>query len=487
MEREVDQFEPDLLDVLADWMTWPGPLYQSLADALDRAVREGDLDLGARLPSERDLARQLAISRGTVVSAYDELRGRGVLTSVRGSGTRISEKVRAGQSTSDGRVPGGHGGPVFQRLVDGSGEVISLANTDDAAYHEVRDALLELVDSDLLTLMTDSGYHPSGLPELRTAIATGYTAMGAPSSAEQVLITTGAHQAISLIAKMYLRRGCMVLTESPAWPGCLDLFRAAGARIVGIPLDGDGVRADLLAAAMAQHRPALVFLMPTYHNPTGLLMSSSRRRRIAALAEEYGVPVVEDNAHLVLGSPGPQPIAASPGGAVLSVGSLAKAVWPGLRIGWVRAAEPTIRRLARHKALADLGSPVLDQALAARLLPGLPALAARRAPLREERLRHLESLLRRYLPDWQWRRPQGGSVLWIELPSIDAARYAQVALRHGVEVIPGAATDPEGHHDSYLRLPFSYPPSTLDELVHRLRRAWVDMGSDNHRQTRTNP
>jgi DNA-binding transcriptional MocR family regulator len=473
----------DLVGVLGNWTVAPGPLYRNLAGALQRAVERGDLQPGQRLPSERQLARTLVVSRATVVAAYDQLRGLGVVDSRHGSGTRVSGRPTPRRSGADGRVPGGQANSIFQRLVDGPGELISLAMAVEPAAPELRDALAELVQQDLQALLDDLGYHPRGLPALRRAIADQYTDLALPTAPDQLVVTTGATQAIGLAAQMYLRRGDTVVAESPSWPGCLDVFRAAGARLVGVPLDQDGIRADGLAQALADHhQPALLYVTPTYHNPTGTLMSAGRRRLVAELAARHGVPVLEDNAYntvisLDQATAPPPPLAAfaAAGAEVLSVGSLAKAVWGGLRLGWVRAPGEIAERLARYKVRADLGSPLLDQALAARLLPRLGDLMAARTAATRRRLDHLTALLGEHLPGWRWRSPDGGSALWVELPGTDAAVFAQVALRHGVEVVPGAAMDPSGAHDTYIRLPFTFPVEVLTELVGRLRRAWTEL------------
>lgn len=477
----MDRFEDitTLLGVLGDWTAGAGPLYRRLAAALGRAVAHGELPPGVRLPSERALAAALSVSRATVVGAYDELRGTGVLASRRGSGTRVSPRAGRDRPVPDGRVPGGGATAMVQRLVDGTGEVISLVRAVDAAPAALTDTMRDLAAEDLPGLFSGLGYHPAGLPALRAALAADLTRRGVRTDPDEVLVTTGAHQAIVLAAQLYLRRGDTVLVESPTWSGCVDVFRAAGARLLPVPLDEEGVAAGPLARALAGRRPALMYLMPTYHNPTGTLMSASRRRRVVELAARHRVPVLEDNAYSgeIAGTPAPPPLAAlaPPGADLLSVDSLAKTVWGGLRIGWVRAARPVIGRLARLKAMADLGSPVLDQAVAARLLPRLPEIAAERAATLADRLARLERLLAEHLPEWRWRRPAGGSALWIELPGADAERYAQLALRHGLEVAAGAATDPDGAYRSHIRVPFTFPPDVLDEVVARLHRAWRDL------------
>lgn len=464
-----------LADLISGWTAGPGVIYRRLADAVAQLIETGDLPAGARLPSERAFAQALAVSRSTVVAAYDELRGRGLVDSRRGSGTRV--RGAGGRPRTD-RITAGSGESMFAQFTTASDELISMAFAVDAGAPELGQALQELVDEDLSHLLRDVGYHPRGIAALRSAIATRLSDEGLATTPDQLVVTTGAHQATALVSQMYLRRGATVVVESPSWPGSFDLFAAAGASVVGVPLDADGLRVDGLAAAIAEHRPALVFVMPTFHNPTGRLMSATRRRRLGELVAETDIVVVEDNAYssMLADITVPAPLAAyAPAGAeILTIGSLSKAVWGGLRIGWVRASVPVAERLARHKALADLGTPVLDQALATRLLPRLPELTATRSATARRRLGHMTGLLRERLPDWRWEEPTGGSALWIELPDADAQVFGQVARRHGVELVAGRSTDPTGAHDAYIRLPFTYPMDLLTEVVDRLDRAWSD-------------
>lgn len=462
---------PELLEVLGDWADRPGPMYQRLAAAIRAAVADGNLAAGERLPSERDLAKALAVSRATVVSAYDDLRAQSIVDSRQGSGTRVRKGVAPERT---GRVRGGTATAIVQRLIDTPVEMISLRNVTAPGLAALAEELRALVNEDLPEVLDESGYHPQGLPRLREAVADRYRAAGLPTTADQIVVTTGASQAITLATQLLLTRGSTVVVESPSWPGCLDVLRAAGVHLVGTPLDDEGIRPDLLARDLAAHRPALLYLMPNAHNPTGVAMSVPRRRQVADLAARHGVPVLEDSP-----DPGldPLPLAAFGAGATLTLGSLTKPIWGGLRIGWVRAPAEVAARLARLKALADLGSPVLDQALAARLLPRLDALVAESEPELRARREYLEVALAESLPGWRWRTPAGGTSLWIEMPGVDSVAFAQAALRHGVEVVAGAATDPSGAHDSFVRVGFNYPQETLAELVRRLRAAWESMGA----------
>ncbi|GAA3386566.1 aminotransferase-like domain-containing protein [Cryptosporangium minutisporangium] len=496
MTAEVDRYsgnedrasdEARLLVALSDWSVGDGPLYQQLAAAIRRGIAEGALPAGSALPAERRLAAVLAVSRATVVAAYDQLRGEGVVESRRGSGTRIARTARASRLPGgDGRVPGGHSAQLFQRLIDGPGTVLSLASAAGSADAAVPAALEEVVRHDLAEAMLDPGYQPHGIASLREAIAGYLTRIGLPSGPGEILVTTGAHQAVDLVAQLYLRPGSRVAVEAPGWPACYDVFRAAGATLVPVPIDQDGVRPEALAAVLTETPVDLVYLMPTFHNPTGALLSAARRRRIVELAAEHDVVVVADDtlSGVSLGHDVPPPLAAFAAAAgdrpvsLIQLGSLSKSVWGGLRVGWARASTDVISRLARRKALADLGSPIIDQLVAARIVPGLETLVERRVPERRAQLATTEALLTEHLPSWRWRTPTGGPCLWVELPGVDAAVFAQVALRHGVEAIPGRSMDLSGGHDAFLRLPYCFSDDFLAEVVRRFATAWAEL--DRH-------
>ena len=206
---------------------------------------------------------------------------------------------------------------------------------------------------------------------LRRAIADRYTERGIRTSPERILVTNGAQQALSLLARALLAPGERVLVEGPTYPGALEAFREQAAQPLSLPAGLGG-----LAAAARRHRIALAYVISTFHNPTGAVLSPFARRALVRAAAEAGVPLLDDEVLSDLGFPGvpaPPPLAAYADG-VISVGSLSKSVWGGLRIGWVRAAEPLIARLARLLAVYDLGGNVPAQLAAAELLPQLDAL-----------------------------------------------------------------------------------------------------------------
>ncbi|HEY8524402.1 MAG TPA: PLP-dependent aminotransferase family protein [Acidimicrobiales bacterium] len=456
--------------VLGRWSDGPGPLHRKLSDALRRAIARGHLAAGERLPSERELASRLAVSRSTVVTAYDTLRQQGLLESRQGSGTRICARVGR---TAEMETPLS---PIYRTLIDGPGDLISLACAVFPAHPLVIEAMVDVAREDVPKLTTHNGYVPAGLPPLREAVAEMMTRNGTPTGPEQVLITTGAQQAVSLATQMVVRPGDDVIAESPSFSGTMDLFRNRGANFVAVPVDDDGIDVREVRATASSRRPAAIYVMPTYHNPTGALLAPHRRRELAELVAAEGIPLVEDNAleGAALDDDDVPYVAAfaPPDAPVLTVGSLSKAAWGGLRIGWIRGPEALVDRLIELKAMTDLGSPFFDQLVAARIVPQLDRLRADHRVHLRRNLALVTDLLAESLPSWEWRVPRGGPSLWIRLPAGTAAAFAQVALRYGVEVIPGDYMSPHGEHAEYLRFPFTEEPPVLEETVRRLALAW---------------
>ncbi|HEX9148535.1 MAG TPA: PLP-dependent aminotransferase family protein, partial [Thermoanaerobaculia bacterium] len=309
----------------------------------------------------------------------------------------------------------------------------------------------------------------------RRAIAKRLDARGLPTKEDEVLVTSGAQQAIGLVATLFLQRGDAVAVESPTYLGAMDLFTNAGAHLVPVPVGEAGVLTGALKDVVSRASPRLAYLVPTFHNPTGSVVPEAARREIARIADESDTPIVEDDtlADLTLGAEPPPPIGAfSRGGTVITVGSLSKVLWGGLRIGWIRASEPVLARLTRLKILTDLGCSILSQLAAVELLEQIETI--RRARRREVRTKYgrMARLLKSLLPSWTWTPPAGGLSLWVRLPHGDATGFAQVALRHGVAVVAGPLASPDSSGADRLRLPFVHDANTMTEGMQRLARAW---------------
>ncbi len=465
---------------LGHWSSRPGPLYRRLADALRAGLERGEIETGVRLPPERVLARQLAVSRTTVVQAYDLLRGEDWLESRQGSGTWVRRAPHAPDRIADW-LPGAPAlvmkrDAIVSSLTEKSRDTIDLTCAAPPPLPGLVESGVAAIAEDLAAATRDHGYSALGAPALRRAIARHLERRGLPTTESQVLVTSGAQQAIALLAALFVRRGETVLCESPSFLGALDALGAAGANLVALPVGPDGVRLDVLRDAVRQRPARLVYMTPTFHNPSGATMPEGARREVARLASDASLPVIEDEslADIVLGAAPPPSIAAlAPKAPVISIGSLSKLFWGGLRVGWIRAPEPILMRLASLKVASDLGSSMLSQLVAARLLDHADeARRLRRAQLIRQRDTLAAGLARR-LPDWSCTLPEGGLSMWARIPHGDASELAQVALRQGLSLLAGPAISPDAGHQAYLRLVFVHEPHVLEEAVERLARSWA--------------
>ena len=474
---------PSLARHLGSWSVGEGSLYHKLVRALMQAVRNGFLGPGSRVPSERALARALMTSRTTVVAAYDALRESGWLESRSGSGTWVCARSSAVASArSSARAAVLNDSPLFALLDGARGEDrIDFTFGTPLALEELPSELFTIPPGEYAAMIRDRHCYPFGLAGLRDAVARMFSASGLRTTADQVLITNGGQAAISLCATLYLQRGDSVLVEDPTYFGVLDVFRTAAARITPLPVGSDGVRPSLVYERIRNTAARLVYLTPTFQNPTGSVMPGPARKELARIAGDTGVPVIDDRvlADLALEGPVPPPLAAfAPDAPIVTIGSLSKLVWPGLRVGWVRAPEWIIERLARLRTSVDLGSPHLTQAIAVRLIEHLElARRLRRAQLKPRR-DLLAALLRKHLPDWKFRIPSGGLFLWVQLPAGDSRELAQIALRHGVVLLPGPHASAVSRCEKFLRIPFLAEPDTMRAGVRRIAAAWKDYRSN---------
>ena len=451
--------------VFAGWRDRPGPRYARLAAALLEAIDQQTVPRGARVPAERTLAAVTGTSRGTVVACFDQLAEAGVLTRRQGAGTYV-----AGRPSWAARPAAGTVATMLLRRVAEDRETIDLSVSAPGDLRHLPPA-----DPDAAWQSLDGhGLDPSGLPALRAAVARHLTEhQGLPTAPDQLVVTAGAQEALWLLSR--LLPGTRVLARCPSYPGLAGVLRGTRAELVRLPADAAGE--DPNAVQRAGRRPGgIAYLMPTGHNPTGTVMPALRRQALAAIADAGRVTVVEDLtlADLVLGSGGgaPPPLAAL-STQVIAVGSVSKVLWGGLRVGWIRVSEPLRSAVIARKSALNLGTAVISQALAARLLAAVDAawLGAHRAALTERR-DLLTALIGEHLPAWRARPPDAGLSLWAELPLDAADAFTLAAARHGVTVMAGSAACTDGRHRQFVRLSFAEQPSTLELAVERLAAAW---------------
>jgi DNA-binding transcriptional MocR family regulator len=467
--------------LLGQWHSLPGrhrsPDYAALAGAVRGLLSDGRLPLGVRLPAERELAESLAVSRTTVSAAYRTLRETGHLTSRRGAGSWTTLPTGHRVASSGLWTP------------DDDLDMIDLGVAASAAPVELVPAARAATD-DLPRYLGTSGYHPTGLPELREAVADGYTARGVPTSAEQILITSGTQQALDLVLRLSVPVGASALVESPTYPNALAALSARRARISTHGLDAEGGwDGELLLGALRQTRPRLAYLIPEFHTPTGHLMPAELRERLVAAAHATGTELVVDESFVDLPldfDEMPPPVAVfDRHSRVVSIGGMSKAYWGGLRIGWVRASAPLVQRLAAIRVGVDMASPVLEQLVAVHLLDDATSIVtARRNQLRFRR-DALVAALAEHLPEWRAFVPSGGVMMWAELDGPISSALARAAEDVGVRLAPGPRFGLDGTLERFIRLPFSLAADDLVEAVRRIAAVRHDLDRTSRPAWRT--
>ncbi|KUG60272.1 PLP-dependent aminotransferase family protein [Nesterenkonia jeotgali] len=434
-----------------------GPAYGALADRIRLLTLDGRIPLDTRLPAERELAAELGISRTTVTAAYARLREAGYLHSTRGSGSVVA-------------IPG-RGRPV-EGIEARTTTTLDFSKAALPAAPQVAQAALRAAQA-LPAYLSGTGYDTLGLPRLRQALADRYTAKGVPTDPKNIMVTLGAQHAISLITKTFLSRTDIALVEAPSYPHAYDALRLKARKLVTVTVDPRrGWDHDGLLQAFRGARPALAYVMPDFHNPTGAVMPAGQRELLMDLATCHDSLVIADEttADLRIDGAAGAPLAAY--GPAILVGSMGKTVWGGLRIGWIRAQSEEISRLEQARYAQDLGTPILEQLIALELLAEYDEiLRFRRVQLTEGRS-HVEALFRANFPTWDVPHVVGGLCTWVNIGEPVSSRLALAARDGGLPIGAGPRFGLGGAFERFLRLPLCYPAEETSLAVEILADAW---------------
>ncbi|MGE3271374.1 MAG: PLP-dependent aminotransferase family protein [Chloroflexota bacterium] len=456
------------------------PRYLQLAEALAAAIADGTLADGERLPSERDLAATLGLSRTTVVTAYRELEARGLVRGFVGRGTFVcaADEPADAPFAWRGRVALG-----AQRALDPILRgILGTAGSDLISFGAGMPAP-ELFPVDLFSEVSERvlrrdpvaafGIGPTeGQPDLRMAVAARLKVRP-----DQVLVVAGSQQGLDLIARCLLDAGDTVLIDRPGYLGAIQTFRSAGANLVG--WDIERADPDELEDLIVRYRPKLLYLGPTFQNPTGRTLPLDTRHELLRVAARYRLPIVEDDPYSALWFDRPPPaslLALDERGLVIYLGTASKTLGVGLRLGWLVAPPPIVEQLSLVKARSDLFTNGQSQLVLAEIL-GSRAFDDYVARLRAEhaaRQNALASALRRHLPAGvlTWRPVEGGQYLWCRVRGqVDTTDLLQRAQAAGVTFVPGEAFYADGLGRHELRMCFSgVPPARIEEGAHRLAK-----------------
>jgi DNA-binding transcriptional MocR family regulator len=454
------------------------PLYRQIATQIQAQISEGKLPPGTHLPTIRALAGTLGVTRLTVQNAYAELQSTGWVESTVGRGTFVRAGVRPesllatiGQQTTVDSVLS----DMMQ--ADSITGVRSLAGAfPDPGFFPADEFWrgLSRARQDAASLL---GYACTlGDEPLRLQVASLLREQGISALPDEILITGGATQALSLAALALARPGDRVLVDQSTFLGFLNILAAQGLQPVAVPLDDQGPRLDDLARLIVEHRPAFYYTIPTFHNPTGLCFSLERRRQLLELAIACDLPLVEDDlTHLLAYDEPPPPALKSLDRheKVTYISGFSKTLFPGLRVGYLIAPRALAAPLSTLRHAADLcGPPLLQRALARFLADGhfhrhlnktLPRYRARRDAL-------LDTLQATMPPGTTWTIPAGGFCCWVTLP--EGGVYDDLhraALQAGVAFAPGEVFLPAASTKRNLRLCFGKEASeTIRLAVERL-------------------
>ncbi len=438
-------------------------VYEALAERIRLLILDGRIPTGTRLPSERELAMQAGRSRTTIVACYQALRDGGYLVSRQGSGSTAA-------------LPGADSIPAgASRTIDFARAVPPpVAGLDDLF------ASVSFVDA-----LNGPGFDLQGNLALRKALAARYSERGLPTTPDQIMVTMGGQHAIALIAHTLIVRPDIALIEAPTYPHAYDALRRAGARLATTPVTTEGWDLDHLLEVVSTIRPALAYLVPDFHNPTGASMLPEERTLIVEAARASGTTLVIDETTADLDidrgwDDGPFARHAhrrSPTGSdgVITLGSLSKSIWGGIRLGWIRASTPVIRRLVQARPAGDLGTPQLEQLLAEQIVTSLPQLLSQRRELLREHREALSRLLAVHLPGWTVPRPHGGLSLWTQLDRPASSALTSLCEAHGLALVAGPKFSIDGAFERFLRLPFTSPIADLDEGVRTLANTWTQL------------
>lgn len=475
------------------------PIYLQIRDRISHLIQAGHLEPNTQLPSIRALAETANVNKLTVLEAYSVLEADGLVRAKKGAGYFINPPTHA---SVDSRIelergaeslPKSNFNPVQNVIIPTQG-INSFPDIYAASLHSHtrKDYIdfglgfpqpLGLEDLTRIARRAMKEAHtffhpgdPQGDSDLRGQITQLLIQQGLEISPDNLLVTSGSMQSLSLLSEHFVSPGDWVIVEAPTYHGFLSILQQRGAQIIGIPMTPHGMNLDLLSRYLQSHRPRLIYTMSSLQNPTGITTSAEHRRKLLALAEEYDCLVIEDNAYEPLSfETTPPPIKAfDTTHRVIYVGTFSKTLMPGLRIGYTAITGSQRKPLTERKLLHDFHISAASQAIVKEYLSSghyRHRLNKVRKLHRDRRDGMIENLVRYFPSEVTWTVPNGGTFLWIQLPdSLSLSQVCSAAAVQKVLVGSGAAFFPTKQGYPAMRLNFSLPPEDTERGVKILGR-----------------
>lgn len=470
------------------------PLYLQIKNQIQEMIMKDLIPKGMRLPPTRKLSQMLGVNRSTVISSYNELLAEGFVESHVGKGTVVVGKKLTGEGIYSlspliwSEYFGVSSRTIHNSIIRESAnwlsqeDVISLASGYSPPeyypmedFQKIMNRLLEKKSHMILNQSTCQGYFP-----LREILSKKMMLEGISANPNEILIVSGSMQGLYLLAKILLEPGDLVVVEKPTFLGALQIFSELGARIIGVPVDEEGMRVDILENIVSRQKPKIIYTLPTYQNPSGAVLSLERRKKLLNLAYKYHIGIIEDDPSSKFyyeNEPPPSLKSLDRSNYVIYLSTFSKLLFPGLRIGWLAASRQVIERITRSRQFIDISSNTLGEYVFSEFL---------RENLLEKHLDELRRLysrkkdvmisaLSKYCSSlMKWSKPEGGFYVWCNLnKGLSSRELLRESFYEKVAFIPGGTFFPEEiEGEAWLRLSFTYEKEDLiEEGIKRLSKA----------------
>lgn len=464
--------------VVLDWApdkNSKAPMYRQIIDYISTKISSGDWTIGSILPSQRTLAEKFGVNRSTVVAALEELESFGIIKGEIGKGTQVISNTWSlliSSATPDWGNYLRYGifkenMPTIQAInkMEFEEGIVRLG-TGELSPKLYPSQMMEEIFIKLSQSIASLNYlEPLGLLELREILCERLKRKGIQSKPSNILITSGSLQALQLISVCMLKQGSSIYTEAPSYIKSLQVFQSVGMKLHGVNMDREGIQYWNIVSERKSGEDALLYTIPTFHNPTSIVMSATRRKELFKFCTDNRLPIIEDDAYgdIWIDEEPPKPLKSmDENGMIIYLGTISKALAPGLRIGWLVGSESVVDRLGDVKMQTDYGASSVAQWALKEILSSSyydQYLEEMRRALKYRRDLMIAALEKYFKDLAVWEAPKGGFYIWLNFKEdVAMEKLFHSALKEGILLNPGSIYDFK--KNNALRLSYSYIDET---------------------------